>query len=177
MATITQNGTEQASDIAQLWQNAVEDYEKRTKKSLHGGQSDNIELLMDKMENRFKEFRHDKSKPDKVRNAFRNNLSLIQKMANAVQIAGGATSVRLGLDIPMLFDPVGTDDPQTFSSAIPAGMVSTAFGQVMQVQYPKTKHPYDDFVNPPSHFLQCRPTTIRSSDSLNSLNGSSTDFQ
>ncbi|PON28482.1 hypothetical protein TGAM01_v202976 [Trichoderma gamsii] len=132
MATITQNGTEQASDIAQLWQNAVEDYEKRTKKSLHGGQSDNIELLMDKMENRFKEFRHDKSKPDKVRNAFRNNLSLIQKMANAVQIAGGATSVRLGLDIPMLFDPVGTDDPQTFSSAIPAGMVSTAFGQVMQ---------------------------------------------
>lgn len=93
MATITRNDAEQASDTAQLWRNAVEDYEKRTKKSLHGAQSSNIELIMEKMENRFQEFRHDKLKADKVRNAFRNNLSLIQKMANAVQIAGGATSV------------------------------------------------------------------------------------
>jgi fructose/tagatose bisphosphate aldolase len=96
MATITRNDTEQASDIAQLWRNAVEDYEKRTKKSLHGAHSSNIELVMDKMESQFQQFRHDKSKTDKVRNVFRGNLNLIQKMANAIQTAGGATSVRLG---------------------------------------------------------------------------------
>lgn len=37
----------------------------------------------------------------------------------------------------MLFNQAETNGLQTFSSAMPAGMVSTAFGQVMQVQCPK----------------------------------------
>ncbi|KAL7958138.1 prion-inhibition and propagation domain-containing protein [Trichoderma compactum] len=113
MATSTRNGTEHASNLTQLWWNAVADYEEKTRKSLQGARStNNIQSIVEDMENGFQEFRHDRSKLDRVRNVFKDNLRLIQKVADTVEVAGGVTS--------------------TFSSTMPARMVSTAFGQVME---------------------------------------------
>jgi len=84
------------SDLAQLWQTAVEEYEKRTKKKLGLGQFGTIEEVIkgtESLSNNFKDFRHDKSKTDKVRSAFKNNLWLIQKVVNTVQMVGNAASV------------------------------------------------------------------------------------
>ncbi|KAB8070015.1 prion-inhibition and propagation-domain-containing protein [Aspergillus leporis] len=105
----------QASDIAQLWQRAVEDYEKRTKKSLHLAQFSNIDQIMkgtEGLSNEFKDFRHDRSKTDNVRTALKNNLWLIQKVVNTVEVVGSAASA--------------------FPPAMPASLIFTAFGQVMQ---------------------------------------------
>ncbi|KAJ0413982.1 prion-inhibition and propagation-domain-containing protein [Aspergillus carlsbadensis] len=105
----------QASDIAQLWQRAVEDYEKQTKKSLHLAQFRSIDQIMkgtEGLSNDFKDFRHDRSKTDNVRTAFKNNLWLIQKVVNTVQVVGNAASA--------------------FPPAMPASLIFTAFGQVMQ---------------------------------------------
>jgi hypothetical protein len=87
----------QISDIAQLWQKAVEDYEKRTKKSLHLAQFSTIDQIMkgtEGLSNEFKDFRHDRSKTDNVRTALENNLWLIQKVVNTVEVVGSAASVR-----------------------------------------------------------------------------------
>ncbi|KAA8642623.1 hypothetical protein EYZ11_009034 [Aspergillus tanneri] len=115
MATQTGNDAGQVSDLAQLWQSAVDDYEMRTKKSLRLAQLGNIDQIMKSTEglsSEFKEFRHDRSKVDKVRTAFKNNLWLIQKVVNTVQVVGGAASA--------------------FPPAMPASLIFTAFGQVMQ---------------------------------------------
>ncbi|GAQ09896.1 heterokaryon incompatibility protein s [Aspergillus lentulus] len=115
MATKRQVDAAQASDIAQLWQRAVEDYEKRTKKSLHLAQFSNIDQIMKGTEgllNEFKDFRHDRSKTDNVRTALKNNLWLIQKVVNTVEVIGNAASA--------------------FPPAMPASLIFTAFGQVMQ---------------------------------------------
>ncbi|KAL3455859.1 prion-inhibition and propagation-domain-containing protein [Aspergillus heterothallicus] len=104
-----------ASDIAQLWQKAVEDYEKRTKKSLHLAQFSSIDQIMkgtESLSNDFKEFRHDKSKTDNVRTALKNNLWLMQKVVNTVEAVGTAASA--------------------FPPAMPASLIFTAFGQVME---------------------------------------------
>ncbi|KAL6890079.1 hypothetical protein GGI43DRAFT_416335 [Trichoderma evansii] len=98
MATQTGNDAGQVSDLTQLWQSAVEDYEKRTKKSLRLAQFSNIDQIMkgtEGLSNEFKDFRHDRSKTDNVRTAFKNNLWLIQKIVNTVQVVGNAASVRL----------------------------------------------------------------------------------
>ncbi|KAL6230706.1 hypothetical protein BDW75DRAFT_221944 [Aspergillus navahoensis] len=105
----------QTSDLAQLWQRAVEDYEKKTKKSLRLAPSTNIDHIMDGTEglsNQFQDFRHDQSKTDNVRTAFKNNLWLIQKVVDTVQVVGNAASA--------------------FPPAMPASLIFTAFGQVMQ---------------------------------------------
>ncbi|KAL6806052.1 prion-inhibition and propagation domain-containing protein [Trichoderma sp. SZMC 28012] len=113
MDTTTGNGTKSALDLTQLWLNAVVDYEKKTKKSLQGTRpTNNMQLMMEDIENGFQEFRHDRSKLDRMRIVFKDNLRLIQKVVNTVEVAGNVTS--------------------TFSSTMPASMVSTAFGQVMQ---------------------------------------------
>ncbi|KAJ5933227.1 heterokaryon incompatibility protein s [Penicillium verrucosum] len=115
MATQGKLDAEQASDIAKLWQRAVEDYEKRTKKSLHLAQFSNIDQIMKDTEglsNEFKDFRHDRSKTDNVRSAFKNNLWLIQKVVDTVGVVGIAASA--------------------FPPAMPASLIFTAFGQVMQ---------------------------------------------
>ncbi|KAL2832928.1 prion-inhibition and propagation-domain-containing protein [Aspergillus cavernicola] len=105
--------TEAASrDLAQLWQAAVEDYEKRTGKSLQLRLSRSMTEVMDGMEglsNKFKDFRDDRSKVAKVRTAFKANMWLIQNIVNTVQ---ATTSV--------------------FPPTMPAGLIFTAFGQVMQ---------------------------------------------
>ncbi|CRL18879.1 Ribosomal protein S16, conserved site [Penicillium camemberti] len=105
----------QESDLAQLWQRAVEDYEKRTKKSLHLGKFSNIDQIMkgtEGLSNDFKDFRHDRSKTDNVRTALKNNLFLIEKVVKTVEVVGSAASA--------------------FPPAMPASLIFTAFGQVMQ---------------------------------------------
>ena len=87
----------QESDLAQLWQRAVEDYEKRTKKSLHLEKFSNIDQIMkgtEGLSNEFKDFRHDRSKTDNVRTALKNNLFLIEKVVKTVEVVGTAASVR-----------------------------------------------------------------------------------
>lgn len=96
MATQGKLDAAQASDIAQLWQRAVEDYEKTTKKSLQLAQFSNIDQIMkgtEGLSNEFKDFRHDRSKTDNVRTAFKNNLWLIQKVVKTVEVVGNAASV------------------------------------------------------------------------------------
>ncbi|OQD71814.1 hypothetical protein PENPOL_c001G01933 [Penicillium polonicum] len=115
MATQGKLDAAQASDIAQLWQRAVEDYEKTTKKSLQLAQFSNIDQIMkgtEGLSNEFKDFRHDRSKTDNVRTAFKNNLWLIQKVVKTVEVVGNAASA--------------------FPPAMPASLIFTAFGQVMQ---------------------------------------------
>lgn len=97
MATSTRDGTDHASNLTQLLRNAVADYEKKTRKSLEGtGSTNNIQLIMEDMEKRFQKFRHDRSKVDRLRNLLKDNLGLIQKVANTVEEAGSVTSVWFG---------------------------------------------------------------------------------
>lgn len=71
-------------------------------------------------------------------------------------------SRRYGLDIRhILFNPEEADLLQAFSSTMPASMVSTAFGQVMQVQCPRPKQPDKYIVNFLSLLPQCLPIMIR----------------
>jgi hypothetical protein len=84
-ATKTVNGAlgPPESDLAQLWQAAVEEYEKKTKTSLRMSPFKSVEEVMkgtEGMSQKFKDFRHDQGKTDKVRTAFKNNLWLIQKV-------------------------------------------------------------------------------------------------
>ena len=88
--------TPAVSDLAQLWQAAVEDYEKSTGKSLRLAQFKSMEQVMvgtEDLSNRFKGFRDDKGKVAKVRTAFKNNLWLIQTVVNTIQTVGSAASV------------------------------------------------------------------------------------
>ncbi|CAI6095944.1 unnamed protein product [Clonostachys chloroleuca] len=120
----------QMSDIARLWQEAVADYEKTTKKSLHlAGRFSNIDQIMkgtEGLSNEFKEFRHDRSKTDNVRTAFKNNLWLIQKVVNTVEVVGDAASRSVFADAD------ADADYQAFPPAMPASVIFTAFGHVMQ---------------------------------------------
>lgn len=107
------------SDLARLFQDAVYEYEKKTKKSLHLAPFRNMDEVIkgtEGLSSQFKEFRHDQSKTDSVRSAFKNNLWLIQKVVNTIQIVGNAASA--------------------FPPAMPASLLFTAFGQVMQVGTP-----------------------------------------
>ncbi|KUL87948.1 hypothetical protein ZTR_03863 [Talaromyces verruculosus] len=107
--------TEPVSDLAQLWQAAVQDYEKTTGKSLRLGQFGSMEEVIggtENLSNKFKSFRDDKSKVAKVRTAFKNNMWLIQTIVNTVQTVGNAASA--------------------FPPAMPASLIFSAFGQVMQ---------------------------------------------
>ncbi|KAL6830555.1 prion-inhibition and propagation domain-containing protein [Trichoderma sp. SZMC 28015] len=117
MATSKGNGTERAADLTQLWLNAVAGYEKKTKKSLQKSlqgtrPTNNMQSMMENLENGFQEFRHDRSKLDRMRNVFKDNLWLIQKVVDTVEVAGSVTS--------------------TFPPTMPASIVFTAFKQVMQ---------------------------------------------
>lgn len=86
------------SDLADLWAAAVEDYERRTKKSLRMGSWGSMEEVIQGTEVEKKKllnFRHDGTKVDKVRTAFKNNLWLIQKVVTFVNIAANTAAVRL----------------------------------------------------------------------------------
>jgi hypothetical protein len=92
---------EAGSDLAQLWRAAVEDYEKKTGKSLRLDQFRSMDAVMngtESLSNKFKDFRDDKSKLAKVRTALKNNMWLIQKIVNAVQTVGGAAAVRFEIN-------------------------------------------------------------------------------
>ena len=94
MGTQPGNDVGQVSGLAQLWQSAVEDYEKKTKKSLRLAKFGSIDEVMKGAECLSNNF-NDQSKVDTVRTAFRNNLVLIQKVVGTVQVAGNVASVRL----------------------------------------------------------------------------------
>ncbi|RAH79096.1 hypothetical protein BO86DRAFT_367342 [Aspergillus japonicus CBS 114.51] len=119
------NASAEASDLAQLWQGAVEDYEKRTGKNLKLGQFRSMNDVMagtEGLATRFKDFRDDKSKMAKVRTALKNNMWIIQKVVNTIQTVGTAVSA--------------------FPPAMPASLIFTAFGQVMQ-SFADTSADYD----------------------------------
>jgi hypothetical protein len=88
------------SDLASLWEQAIDDYERRTGKSLKMApfrSMDDVIQGTEKEVQNFKGFRHQGSKVDKVRTAFKNNLWLIQKVVNTIQIVGATAAVRLYL--------------------------------------------------------------------------------
>ncbi|CEJ61226.1 hypothetical protein PMG11_09763 [Penicillium brasilianum] len=101
--------------IPQLWEDSIKEYEKATGKSLRLGKFKTMDEIMSGTEglsSKFKDFRSDESKVTKVRTALKNNMWLIQKVVNTVQSVGNAASA--------------------FPPAMPANLIFTAFGQVMQ---------------------------------------------
>jgi hypothetical protein len=95
----------EASDLSAMWAKAVEDYEKKTKKSLRLASGRSMAEVMASTEvetNNFNNFRHSGSNVDKVRTAFKNNLGIIQKVVSGIEILGAAASVsflsRVNLD-------------------------------------------------------------------------------
>ena len=104
MATVPYNGTANGtalvpkSDLASLWERAIDDYERRTGRSLKMAPVQSMNDVIQGTENEvqnFKGFRHQGTKVDKVRTAFKNNLWLIQKVVNTIQIVGSTAAVRL----------------------------------------------------------------------------------
>ncbi|KAJ5300978.1 uncharacterized protein N7443_005980 [Penicillium atrosanguineum] len=103
------------SDLAQLWHAAVEEYEEATGQSLRMGSFKNMDDVMKGTEGiymKFKDFRDDTSKVAKVQSALKNNMWLIQNIIHILQNLGNAASA--------------------FPPAMPASLIFTAFGQVMQ---------------------------------------------
>lgn len=110
---------EQKSDLSALWEAAVAEYDakrlKEKQQPLRSAPFRSMEQVMKGTENsmaNFKDFRNDGSKVAKVRTVFKNNLWLIQKAVNTIQIVGSAASA--------------------FPPAMPASLIFAAFGQVMQ---------------------------------------------
>lgn len=94
-----------ASDLAQLWQKAIDEYETKTKKSLRIAPGRSMEEILKRTEvetGNFKAFRHDGGKADKVRTAFKNNMWLIQKVVNTIEIVGAAASASTSVLDPTL---------------------------------------------------------------------------
>ena len=77
---------------------------------------------MEGLSNDFKEFRHDRPKVDKMRSAFRNNLGLIQKFNDTVQVVGNVASVHL--EDKACTYAVRSIRLQAFPPAIPASLIS-----------------------------------------------------
>ncbi|RAH55365.1 hypothetical protein BO85DRAFT_522214 [Aspergillus piperis CBS 112811] len=105
----------EGSSIAQLWQDAIAEYEKTTGKGLRLGQFKSMDEVMagtEGLSNKFSDFRSDKSKVGKMRTAFKNNMWLIQGIVNTIQNVGNAASI--------------------FPPAMPASLIFSAFGQVME---------------------------------------------
>ncbi|GKZ86478.1 hypothetical protein AnigIFM56816_001706 [Aspergillus niger] len=103
------------SSVAQLWQDAIAEYENATGKNLRLGQFKSMDEVMagtEGLSNNFSNFRSDKSKVSKMRTAFKNNMWLIQDIVNTIQSVGNAASI--------------------FPPAMPATLIFSAFGQVMQ---------------------------------------------
>jgi hypothetical protein len=110
---------EQKSDLGELWGVAVAEYNaKRLKDKAQPLQlapfrsMEEVIKGTDSTLTNFKDFRNDGSKVAKVRTMFKNNLWLIQKAVNTIQILGNAASA--------------------FPPAMPAALIFSAFGQVMQ---------------------------------------------
>ncbi|PYH87470.1 hypothetical protein BO71DRAFT_367260 [Aspergillus ellipticus CBS 707.79] len=103
------------TDLATLWQTAVVDYEHRTGKSLRVGSYRSMDEAVrgtEGLAQKFKDFRNDATKIAKVRVALKNNMWLIQKIVTTVQTVGTSVSA--------------------FPPAVPASLIFSAFGQVMQ---------------------------------------------
>lgn len=138
MAAQVANGVaeETRPDLAQLWQAAVEEYEEATGRSLQMGRLDSMDAVMEVTEGifmRFKNFRDDTSKVAKVRSALKNNMFLIQNIIDIGQYFGNAASVCLKISTLEIDIVQYADHLQGFPPAMPASLIFTAFGQVMQV--------------------------------------------
>lgn len=101
VAQVANSVAEEArSDLAQLWQAAVEEYEEATGQSLRMGRFNSMDDVMKGTEvifMKFKDFRGDMSKVAKVRSALKNNMWLIQNIIHIVQNFANAASVRLDI--------------------------------------------------------------------------------
>jgi Ni,Fe-hydrogenase III large subunit len=86
----------EGSDITQLWQKAVQEYEKTTGRNLQLGGFRSMDEVMEGTEGqmiKFKDFRDNRGKASKVRTALKNNMWLIQKIVNTIQVVGNTASV------------------------------------------------------------------------------------
>lgn len=118
MATnLEQKPEDDTSDLAALWNNAVSTFKDRTGKDLQFPPYRNIGDAVkgaDIRAEKFKEFRHDKGKSDKVRSVFSENLVAIERITNGVHFVAKTASA--------------------FPPAIPAEALMSAFTVVMQVR-------------------------------------------
>lgn len=116
---------EDSSDLAELWNEALDDFKTKTKLDLtkfHYKSMEEAIASTKQQEEQFSAFRHDKGKVDAVRTAFGNNLKLIQKIVTGAKMAADAASV--------------------FPPAIPGTMLMTAFTYVFQT-FKDVKADYD----------------------------------
>lgn len=111
-----QTASDDVSDLAVLWNDAVATFKEKTGQDLkfppYKNMGDALKAADIRAE-RFKEFRHDKGKTDKVRSAFSANLTVIDRIAGGVHTVARTTSA--------------------FPPAIPADALMSAFTFVIQV--------------------------------------------
>lgn len=168
------------SDLTQLWQATVQDYENTTGKRLglgRFGSMDEAAEDTEKLSRKFKDFRDDKSKVSKLRTAFKNNMWLIQNIINTVQNVGSAASVgletvttRKNTDYPnhLCFPGLSTGHACKFNIfRLWAGHAGTRCQRIIR----------SISVNKFSHSPMSPPTTTRSWDFSNSRTDSWTEFQ
>lgn len=87
---------EDASDLAELWQKALDDFQGSTKLDLKAMRFKSMEEAMesaDQQAKKFNKFRHNDGKVDKVRSALGDNLELIEKIINVGKFAADTASV------------------------------------------------------------------------------------
>jgi tetratricopeptide (TPR) repeat protein len=129
---------EDASDLAQMWNEALEDFKGKTKLDLTKFQFNSMEEAIastKQQQDGFATFRHDKGKVDAVRSAFGNNLRTIERIVSTTKMAADAASV--------------------FPPAIPGAALMTAFTYVFKT-FKDVKADYDrvaGFFNEMSSFL------------------------
>ncbi|KAH7128114.1 hypothetical protein B0J11DRAFT_504607 [Dendryphion nanum] len=103
------------SDLGSLWKRAIIDYKSKTGYDLSHMKAASMDGIMQSAQDNLKTFQgklHDKSKIDKVRTAFGNNLGGMQKCMNCIQAVGAAAGA--------------------FPPAMPVGLVFAACGRVLE---------------------------------------------
>ena len=116
---------EDASDLANLWEEAIADFKGSTKLDLTQQHFRSMGEAMDsakRQSERFSDWRHDSGKVDRVRSLLGNNLNSIQKVVTGAKMAADAAGA--------------------FPPALPATMLMTAFTVVFQT-FKDVKADYD----------------------------------
>ena len=94
--TLTESGMDASSDVGEIWNEAVDRYEKDTetkfKKIKRVNNADDVLAHIQVIEGTFKKHRHDGSKTDKFRTLMSKALDPIDRIGNVV--AGAASMVR-----------------------------------------------------------------------------------
>ncbi|KAF2230805.1 hypothetical protein EV356DRAFT_519320 [Viridothelium virens] len=121
----TQPPEEDASDLANLWEEAIADFKGSTKLDLTQWHFKSMDEAMDsakQQSEKFSAWRHDKGKVDHVRSLLGNNLNSIQKVVTGAKMAADAAGA--------------------FPPALPATALMTAFTVVFQT-FKDVKADYD----------------------------------